>query len=582
MRTPEPELPVAERAAKAARWIDGACYAGVAALAIYTWTKWGARYFDPYLQSDDTRIVIYPFWSCHTPYFRGDFLAESMLTLAPPFYRGLVYVLTAIVDVLMLPKVIQLAAIAWTAAHAFRMGRRRAGGAGALLGVYLVLHSFHILDRTGGGLPRAFSYPLLLMLVDALESGRRRAAGLAVVLGFALYPPAGLIGAVVFGWTVLARTYRAWREKKPEGGSVPQQWMELGVTALLSLAVLLPSMNPGPEFGAIHTLEQARGIPAFGPGGRTELVPLKTLPQAMERERFQMARVSSDALVGRRLSLPVKGDVTAFDLILLLALAGVLLRRPAEATLPLLILAVGMAGFVLANLLAFRLYDPARMLSLSLPMAALPMILRGFAGWGRSKPASLANRGITLGALGGFLLVQGIALDGYPHLNIDARPDKELFELVQTLPADVRLAGHPKRMDNLPLWGKRPILISEETSQPWFTKIWDETTRRLDANIEAYYAVSVRPIRRLRKDWGVTHMLVHEDDLRPDTPMHGDMFVPYGERMRRLAEERWDRLVWRALPEEAVVGRAAGFILFDLERVERLLAGGGPAEVPAR
>jgi hypothetical protein len=550
------------------RTLDWVGYVGIAVLAAYSFHRWGPRFFDPFLQSDDTRIVIFPFWSYRSDLFRDDYLAEAMLTWVPPAYRLLTYISIVFIDLLTLPKLIQLACIAWAGYHAFRIGHRRAGGAGALLGVFLVLHSAHLLHRTGGGLPRAFSYPVLFMLMDAIDARRPRAAAGATVLGFAFYPPAGLIASLVYGFWQLSEAASTWRRHGRRHPGIRKRIVEVAVTASVCLAVLLPSIRPGGEYGRLHTAEEAKAMEVFGPAGRMHLMPLRDLTEALEKERLLQASISNDAPLGRLLSPPEVGEATAFDLILIVALALLLLRRPKEALLPLLVLGVGIAGFEVANRLAFRLYDPARMLSITFPVASITLMIRSFSQPMRTSDRPVANRCFAFGATLLLVLIQGPALESkYAHLNIDARPQQALFKLIRELPTEVLIAGHPRRMDNVPLWGRRPILISEETSQPWFTGIWAEVERRLDANLDAYYTNSEEPVRRLRERFGVTHMLVHEDDITFGAPDHAGLFEPYGSRMREMATGTWHRSFWHRVPAEAIVGRAAGFRLYDLERV---------------
>ena len=113
--------------------LDIVGYGSCIALVIYIASRWGIIFFDPFLQSDDARAVIFPYWTFHEDLFKGDYIAEVMRAFTPWLHQALYYLLSSIIDLLTVTKIVQLIAIIWCSFHVFMIGHRRAGGFGALL-----------------------------------------------------------------------------------------------------------------------------------------------------------------------------------------------------------------------------------------------------------------------------------------------------------------------------------------------------------------------------------------------------------------------------------------------------------------
>ena len=91
---------------------------------------------------------------------------------------------------------------------------------------------------------------------------------------------------------------------------------------------------------------------------------------------------------------------------------------------------------------------------------------------------------------------------------------------------------------------------------------------RMDAIFEAYLSTDTAPLRRLREEFGVTHLLVETRDFTD--PKHPpEYFAPWRSRIsRRLAEIKGkEYLMNRSLQEKAAVYNQNGFILLDLAKL---------------
>lgn len=562
--------------------LDLAGYVLAALLALYTIRAWSGSMFDPFLQNDDVRTIFFPFWNAVDGSFEGDYLAESMRSFSPWAYRWLVRLaLLPGLDLLAVPKILQIASLVWAAVHGFRIGRRRAGGMGALLGLYLVLHCMPLLERSGGGLPRSFAMPIVLMAADALDARRPWTAGAAVVLGFMFYPPAGLITSIAFGAWSLVRVGLHFREP----AAARRALVPLAVAAALSVAALGPSLRPEPRFGRITTMEEAKQLPEFAKGGRLFVLPLASPGEELLSLKMVLGRTSAD-----RIPWPTSWPIlppdrvlgaTLFDLWMILALLALVARLARPSPAPFLIAGAGLVAYALARGLAFRLYSPERMLLFSMPPAVLVLMTTALSDLGARRGDPRWPRWGALAAFALLAATQGVAFPGPVGITVDARPERELFDALAKLPPDALIAGHPRRLDNIPLWARRRILISYETSQPWFDAMWAEMKARTYASLDAYYATDAAPVRALRDRYGVDVMLVHELDLKPAFALQSVYYEPFGSYLRaKLKGVTADRLIWKRVPADTILARASGFMLIDLEKflqvIEPVPASTGP------
>ena len=113
--------------------------------------------FDPLLQNDDARTSLFAYHQYGSePTLADDPIAHDIAVRLPPGTWLQYRLLTPLVGLYTASKVVQficLALVAWTAVLLCRS--RRAGLAGALLLVFLMLHTPYVVNRIGGGFPRS-------------------------------------------------------------------------------------------------------------------------------------------------------------------------------------------------------------------------------------------------------------------------------------------------------------------------------------------------------------------------------------------------------------------------------------------
>ena len=542
-------------------FLDVLGYLGCVTLVIYIIIRWGPNYFDPYLQNDDARIAIFPFWSFHEDLFKGDYIAQAMSAYTPWLHKTFYYLLTFVFDLLTVTKILQIAAISWGGFHAFRIGHRRSGGLGGLFSIYLVFHTYVLLERAGGGHPRAFALPIILMTIDGIDQNSEKQSGLGAVLGFAIYPTAGLIALSVHSiWLAIKCVIN-----KSNWLTIRISLVSLGLIIFLCFLFVAPSLISNKEYGKVLLLRQARHMPEVGVNGRYKLIPLPKASVEIEKNFEKLSMTSGDSPLPflEHFTNESGGAPLYFFVCFALLLSIVGLARP-----PCVSLYVAIGGiilFSLAILFAFRLYLPERIILYALPPTFLYLLLSTYTGIGYDSFGGIISRISSLIAILVFIAFFGIAFKGPIGLTVNAHPEKELFQLLQTLPEDALFSGHPLRINNIPLWAKRRILVSYETSQIFYDKAWKEIKGRTYDNFEAYYASDLGPLKVLRRKYGVDYMLIYEADISSFYAKYCHYFDPFNKYLSLLCRKPSKELIWRKATPQSIVGRASGFYVIDIE-----------------
>jgi hypothetical protein len=157
---------------------------------------------------------------------------------------------------------------------------------------------------------------------------------------------------------------------------------------------------------------------------------------------------------------------------------------------------------------------------------------------------------------------------GPDHTGISVSIPEEMhpfYEFIAGLPVDARIAGWPTgTVDAVPYLCARQTLLGYEVHQAFHQHYVEEMRRRTEALIDAYFATSVAPLQRLRREFGVTHLIVNRDHYQGTPPTY---FLPFDERIAnafRIANGQPETL--RQAPTAAVLEIGRAFIL-DLDKI---------------
>jgi hypothetical protein len=550
-------------------WLAFAAY-------LLVWVRGNADLlFDPLVQADDARTYLFPVHRHGEGILTGDPLAADMALYTPPLLRALYAVLVPWTGLHAAAKVVQglcfavVLAAGWTLLRA-----RRAGLAGAVLLVFLFLHTPFVVNRTAGGLPRSFAFPAIALWTAGALGGRARVRVAGVLLAAATYPVAMLILLAAEGLFVLRSGFRPTRAMR----------RRLGRVALLAVAcaAVLGGFVLGEGRGdRVHSAEEARREPAFGPRGRLSVFPLDDggagLVAALNAP-FVASRLLGKGAgpVGRALATAT--PLVLFAVLLLFVWTG--LSPPPSGAAALLIGTI--AVYVLAIALAFRLYAPDRYASyggtavaLALPLWTLGLLAPRL----RGERRAVVRNAAALAFVAAVWVVCGDGVVPRNGVDLDGRTDASLYEFARGLPVESRIAAHPRDGDDLPLWAGRATVAGYETLQPWYVDSWRRQKERTKRLFAALYATDRETVLRFAEEEGVTHLLLRPDRYRQDFRSHARLFEPFDAYTARLLAGVARRdLVLAGVPAEAVVFRDRRFLVVDAARLRSLWRPGGEVD----
>lgn len=547
---------------------------------------WKAAH-DPYLLGPDVQQYV-PVFDEHdsgvsvTGRYIKDYYAKKLML---PGYKWLYEFAGAHWDThsmaRQLPYVLYLLTIALLVAIAWRTG-----GAWPATSTLVLMLSTGFIFQFGyaGGTSRMFAYTFLALALWTLRANRPVVLALITVLASLFYPlVAAICGISLALWLMLlpkdARgVVAAWR--------VPKKLFTLAVTAMLTLAVVLPSLLPD-EYGRRVVAEDIAAYPEVGSTGRYRF-PGDALPYPW----FQLHEVAGyfmRSLLGNGKSpIPVlnirehrPAGLVALFLVSLGALYiivrgfGVLIRQQPGSVRLLLPFAAAILLYVMAHILAPYLYIPGRYLVYTLPLAAVFLFPLGLYGLSvvRKRPHAHA---IIWGPVLVIFLLWGGRGDAYTAWTVVIPPaQRSFYEEIAKLPADILIAGWPQsrnewdiNLDNIAFLSRRSVLLTRKTHQTLHLHFVQKMRRRMDAVMAAYFATDVSPVLRLHEEYGVTHLLVDISHFADNPPVY---FAPWDMRIASARAKAGDQafLAHPAAYADAVVIRRGSIMLLDLAKLDR-------------
>jgi hypothetical protein len=164
------------------------------------------------------------------------------------------------------------------------------------------------------------------------------------------------------------------------------------------------------------------------------------------------------------------------------------------------------------------------------------------------------------------VLVFGSRTPGQAGITIDVPLEmRPLYEQIARLPPSSLIAGWPDdAVDDIPYLTGRRILVGFEIHQALHKSYADEMRRRVQALIDAYFAENPAPLRRLKADFGVTHLLVDREHYGPRPPRY---FKPFDEMIAKAAGAMHGQPeTLRQVPSCGIM-EVGPFVLLDLDRI---------------
>lgn len=471
--------------------------------------------FGAYAISDDART--YVGWLqdyVEQGLFSGNYISEYIHDISPMGFRALYWVMAQVgVNPVALAKVVPLVVAVIASAYCFALTMQfLPSPRAAFLSTALLNAAIWRFNDVISGTPRAFLLPLLLAFLYYLV--RRSVLGVVMVTGLAgLFYPQLL---VLIGGLLVIRLVR-WEGLRPRLTPDRLQWVisasALGVAALITLRYAVAVSEHGP----VVTRAEAKKMPEFQPGGRTEFFGLSFTETYLFRKRSGLVPSLPRVHVLGALLLPA----------LLLWVGHFPLARKVrpQAKILLELLVVSLGAWALAHLLLYRLYLPGRHMENSATVfisvtagIAFAIIIDALIREARNRPGRpWPLRGAAASAAA--LLCLGIAL--YPIITRVVIRDESLssnsyvfgqeerlYQFLDGQPKNSLVASVSEEANNIPTFAKQPVLVAREFAVTYEVGYYRRFRQRVEAVLRAQYADDLTPARNLVRDHGVDFFVI--------------------------------------------------------------------------
>jgi hypothetical protein len=528
---------------------------------------------------DDVRIVIYHFFNWMDPaLFANDVLGKYHSDGTGELFRGLFYLVAKLGDPYAFTKVPPYLLYGVTLLGLSVAAHRLGGRTAAFLAVTLCLGSSMMLGRMAGMLPRAFAYPILAWMAVALTHGRVRLLACLTVLGAGLYPVLTVIGGLSLAVVLLVQP--AEDRGSAQDWKLSKRLCWLAGTAAVCALLTLPFILRMAQYGETVTQERSAEFPEAGKGGRQDSLTRPPFPPLIESwtATAKPSVLGSGSRLWPQLGEPLEQDpglrAAALDWLTYATVLGCALlgfgKSRAVRRLAALVLAIGV-GYLLADAVNPRLVVPPRYTLYGVPIVTVLAVSAAPAGLLSALPSKSRVwswlRGY--GALTLAVLVLGLfGGEGRTNAGVGrytTSQDRPLLNALSGLPKSALIAGWPEGvLETMPILSRRTPFLTRELHVPYHTDMTLRMRARMKALILAYYATDNAPIRRLRDEFGVSHLLVEASRLERASRY----FAPFGpEIVRAFQQGRGRGFAVERLRESAAVYRDRKYYVLDLSRV---------------
>lgn len=487
------------------------------ACAAYFWWAYGRLLENPDHFNDD--VVQHYLWLMDTSAWPDDFYARTARTIQPWGFRGLLALLGAFFDPIPISRYAPLLVVGLNAGFGAAILRRYYHPVYALAGGVMVAH--FALASTVGFNARAFCVPLLIIFGYYLtRKDSWKQLGLVLVICPLFYPPSLLINLGIGGLWFLYLLVRERRWPRESWPVVAGTIIGILIAYLQSRAIL-----GHPDLGAMMSWDTMKSMNEFRGGGRVDFTSLLTQPSMRYFRYFISAFLSV-------------GDGRWFAyLIVASALLIAVVQRRKTAALSGWLFAYGIATMVLfrlAKATAPLLFLPDRYVAYPWrPFAALLLIFcvgSFLVRW----PKRWLVAPLTV-----LVLAYGYRFKTPDRVGMERAERKaEFYSTIEALPDTVLIAGPPVLMDQVMLYTRQPVLVTNESSHAlYFENYYAYVTPRLKDQMRAYAAPadSIDQVLDFARKYGVDYLVVQPDALQEGKAR---TFDPHAKWFKKRTEGR--------------------------------------------
>lgn len=542
-------------------------FAALAFAVCYSSLALRAAFRLPLLVADDARQHV--FWMerfLDPSLFPNDLIADYFQAVAPAGYKSIYWAFAKLgLDPLLLAKFLPAFLGIVIAYLAFRLFMQIASDPrGAFVASVLFCQAIWLKDDVISATPRAFSYPLFLaFLLFVLQ--RRVIAGLVVLaLEGLIYPQAALVSlAVLFlrGIKWKGRHTQFSRDRVDHAFAIGG--------LLIAAIVFLPFAASASKYGPVIGRAEAISLPEFLSHGRSQFFG-----------GFQLLLGSARAgLFPIPFSLPMAVlAVVAPLLFLFSARVRSRLNGKGEAVILLQVLAAGIGMWILAHLFLFKLHLPGRYSQMAfrvvIPLAApftFSTLWELVPAWRKHFRHRLTSHiPVVLVSLLGVLLLL------YPHLrpkfarrSYNQASPKELYDFLRTQPKQSVIATIERCGDFIPVFARRPVLVSPEYAVPYHLGYYRQVRQRGQDLVRAILTSDVDVLRAFIENYDIDLFILGRASITPQSLKK----YPWFSDIVATTEIEWPDQppVLSSLAERSKVWENENYIVLDAHLVSEMI-----------
>ena len=511
---------------------------------IYGYLAMQKGFSSNYVIQDDARH--YLFWMERfqdAGAFPNDLIADYLQSIAPAGYK-LLYRIASYCQLQpdwlakVMPMVLGMIAAGYY--YALTLELFPVPAAGVMASVMLSQHLW-CNDDVVSASPRAFIYPLLIPLLFYFV--RQQWGRSLVFLGLLalFYPPLAVVAATLYvahavDWSALpAKWYRPW-------ATIYRGRFKIAIAAIfLAIVCILPTYLLARQFGPVVTMAQAHAIPEFQPTGR----------HSFFREGISRYWLVIFGGHGAILKRTIFTPVTLAGALFLIPMQRHKRFSALEAVRPTIhvftkLTLVGLVWFVAAYAQAFRLHMPGRYTSHCI-MLAVPVLAA--IAW-TSLLASICQRRRKAATPIAVLLIvvpmffyYPLLLRNFPKTLYMTGHEGPIYKYLQTQPKDTLVASIDYEADNIPVFGKRSILVAPEYATPFHLGYYQQIRQRAADLLKAHYTSDKATLQSFSDTYGVDFWLIHKAAFVHGYLEHHDYWVNNYPSLTQTVVEQQTRSV---------------------------------------
>ena len=501
-------------------------------VAIYSLLVIKEAFSGEYIVQDDARQHI--FWMrrfLDPELFPDDLIADYFQSVAPWGYKTFYWLFSQVgIDPIFLNKLLPLGLSLVTAAYCFGICIEilPIPFAGFISSV-LLSQNLWFQDDIASGTPRAFLYPLFLAVLYYLLRKSLLPFLVAIALLGLFYPQYVILTALI----LIIRIFN-WEKSQFCLSKNPQDYLFSGLGLGVSLLVILFYALNSSNYAPVITASQGKVLPEFGAAGRSVFF--------LQNHWNFLLFGSRSGILPKKLFLPYILIVGLFLPILLKKEEGktyTLNRRiNLPIQLPLLkkitpnikllsqILLAGVALFVIAHLLLFKLHLPSRYTNhtfrivLTIATAiVLCITLDALFDWINKQQLIKNKRLLELIIIGLLLilLIGNISLCKnclYPNYHKGQSP--EIYEFFAQKPKNILIASLSKEVNYIPIFSQRSVLFAWEYAIPYHLGYYSQIKKRATEFIFAQYHSDIQWMENFINTYGIDFLILDREAFMPE------------------------------------------------------------------